>query len=393
MKGRFTQLINTKFGGISQVMALIGLILGTCILLLGVQWLFDLNNITKGDEGNGPFLTVNKPVSFLNSLGGPGVFSAKEIAEIREMDQVLKVAAFRSNEFKLRASVEQLGFASELFFESLPDDMLPEDLPADFQWHLGESTVPILIPKDYIALYNFGFAPSQGLPQVSPGLIEKFSFSLQMMGAARNGQHRGKIVGFTQQVNTILVPERFLTWANEHYSGDAGEKAIRLAVSCQGGQQAQLKDKLDRAGYEIGSSALLNEQASTLLRLAFIGIIGIGILIFLLAVYVANQYRQLVFTGQRENLQRLFEFGQDPSLIFDHMHRRFSQLIFIGLGGGLLLFFCINYLIKSWASQQGFDLSPFPHILVLMIGLLLLALIIFNQKKQLQGFLESCYNK
>lgn len=371
-------------------MALLGLLLGSCLLLFGVQWLFDLGSLSNRGQ-SGPFLTINKPVSFLNSIAGPGTFDAEEMREIKEMEGVNKLAAFKTNQFKLRASVASLGFRSELFFESLPEEMLL-DAPANFKWFPGEKMVPILLPKDYIALYNFGFAPSQGLPQVSPALIEQFSFSLEMEGEARRGIHRGKIVGLSEQLNTILVPNDFLQWANTHYAGVQGDKPTRLAIASESGNVKRLRDELEEAGYELGGHSLINEQIAGLLRLALLGIISIGLLIFLLAVYVAYQYRQLFFTHQKNNLIRLFEFGQDPQLIYTFLNKHFRKVILLGLGGGLLVFILLNFLLKSWMQDQGFVISTYPNLLTLLIGLLLLTLIIINQRKQLQRFLESCYN-
>lgn len=43
------------------------------------------------------------------------------------------------------------------------------------------------------------------------------------MGNGQVKQMKGNIVGFSNRLNTILVPESFMNWANEAYG--AGEKA------------------------------------------------------------------------------------------------------------------------------------------------------------------------
>lgn len=54
-----------------------------------------------------------------------------------------------------------IGFSTYLFFESVPDRFLDVDSQA---WHYepGSRDIPIVIPRNYLNLYNFGFARSQG---------------------------------------------------------------------------------------------------------------------------------------------------------------------------------------------------------------------------------------
>lgn len=53
---------------------------------------------------------------------------------------------------------------SELFFESVPDGFV--DVPLkDWQYREGSKEVPIILPRTYINMYNFGFAQSHSLPK------------------------------------------------------------------------------------------------------------------------------------------------------------------------------------------------------------------------------------
>ena len=53
--------------------------------------------------------------------------------------------------------------STDMFFESVPDEFV--DIKLD-KWHFDESThtIPIIIPRNYLNLYNFGFAQSRSLP-------------------------------------------------------------------------------------------------------------------------------------------------------------------------------------------------------------------------------------
>ena len=91
-----------------------------------------------------------------------------------------------------------------MFFESVPDEFV--DIKLD-KWHFDEAThtIPIIIPRNYLNLYNFGFAQSRSLPKLSEGLMSLIQMDIMMRGNGRVEQYKGNIVGFSNRLNTILV--------------------------------------------------------------------------------------------------------------------------------------------------------------------------------------------
>ena len=86
-------------------------------------------------------------------------------------------------------------------------------------WHIAVSYThrdvykrQIIIPRNYLNLYNFGFAQSRSLPQLSEGVMGMVNLDIRITGVGRTENFKGKIVGFSNRLNTILVPETFMTW-------------------------------------------------------------------------------------------------------------------------------------------------------------------------------------
>ena len=104
-------------------------------------------------------------MNFLSTLGAKATFSAEEIGELQGLGPVQSIGSFSSNQFKVGAASAALGFYTELFFEAVPDEFLDVQ-PAGCFWESGKDEVPIILSRDYLALYNFGFAASQGLPKI-----------------------------------------------------------------------------------------------------------------------------------------------------------------------------------------------------------------------------------
>ena len=121
-----------------------------------------------------------------------------------------------------------LYFSTEMFFEAVPDQYI--DVDSD-KWYFNpdNTEIPIIIPRNYLNLYNFGFAQSQGLPKLSEEMATALQLEIQLQGAEISETKTGRVVGFSNRLNTILVPETFLTWANHRF---APEKTAEPASHC-----------------------------------------------------------------------------------------------------------------------------------------------------------------
>lgn len=51
-----------------------------------------------------------------------------------------------------------------------------------------------------------------------------------MRGNGRVEQYKGNIVGFSNRLNTILVPQSFMKWANENFAPGAEAQPSRLII-------------------------------------------------------------------------------------------------------------------------------------------------------------------
>ena len=146
---------------------------GMVIVLLSIQFYQDVASVfTEGDSFmKKDYIIVSKKVSTLGSfVGKSSTFSASEIEEIEEQPFTKGVGEFTPSQFKVSAGVgmEQLGLnlSTAMFFESVPNRYVDVNLD---EWHFepGQAEVPIILPRNYLNLYNFGFAQSRNLPQIS----------------------------------------------------------------------------------------------------------------------------------------------------------------------------------------------------------------------------------
>lgn len=135
---------------------------GMAIVLLSVQFYADVAPVLmRGDSFmKNDYLVVSKRVSTLGTLvGKSNTFSDGDIVDLEEQPFARKVGVFTSARFKVAAGMGMQGMnlSTALFFESVPDDFVDTDLK-DWNFEAGQEEIPIIIPRNYLNLYNFGFA-------------------------------------------------------------------------------------------------------------------------------------------------------------------------------------------------------------------------------------------
>lgn len=99
-------------------------------------------------------------------------FNENDIAKLKQWEEVKSIYPFSANEFKASANGEILFLYTDLYFEGV--DIKAIDVPLteeDFQVRGDE--IPIIISREYLNLYNYGFALNQGLPQISEDFAKK----------------------------------------------------------------------------------------------------------------------------------------------------------------------------------------------------------------------------
>lgn len=302
--------------------------IGLLIVLLGLQFYTDVRSIWQDEDSfmQKDYLVINKQVSGSGLLTGERAsFSADEIADIEKQSWVRKVGRFSSADYRLSASIEQAGrsMSTYMFFESIPSEFVDVDSD-EWGYEEGDNVVPIIISKDYLSLYNFGFASSTGLPQFSETMIGSIPMRLRISSAKGSAELQGRIVGFSNRLNTILVPQEFMDWSNQRYGRTAGARAdpSRLIIDVRSPGDVKIKDYIAEHGYEIAGDKA-NSTASYFLNVATGVVLAIGAVITILSLFVLLLSISLLMQKNRQKMHSLIMLGYE----LKEVGRPYRQLV------------------------------------------------------------------
>ncbi len=335
-------------------------LLGMTIVLLGLQFYRDVKPAFSQEDSflKAEYMVVSKHVAATGILGvsTSGTFSPEEIEDLRHQPFCHSVGAFTASQYKVSCSLGMDGLpamGTEMFFESVPDGYVDTDLD---KWHFSEQQpeIPIILPRTYLAIYNFGFAQSQSLPKISEGVVEMLDLDVRLRGAGRDETLKAHVVGFSSRLNTILVPQDFIQWSNARYAPESNIAPSRLIVEVANPTDDAIATYMQQHGYELEDDKLDAGRATFFLKLVFGIVVSVGLLISLLSFYILMLSVYLLVQKNTEKLRNLLLIGYSPSRISLPY-----QLLTVGMNACVLLIaFVITYVIRGFYMHTLWTMFP-----------------------------------
>ena len=371
------RLILSKQSYLQLSVVVFGTLFGLLMVMSSLQLYKDIKSIVDARKEliSAQFLVVNKPVSILNTLSGnAAVFSEAEIEAFKSLKSVEKVGTFKANRFRAQTGFQfqEKTMMTDMFFESVPDEFL-DVKTREWDWHERDA-VPIILPTDYLNLYNFGFAPSQGLPQISRGTAKLAGLKVVLSGQGKTVEMPGMIAGFTDRINSILVPESFLEYANKNFGNTEDKGVSRLVLLCNDPSDAALTEFLQNGGYETNLEMLKNGKLNALLKMVLHIVLLIGSVIILLAIHGFIQYAQLLISHSTYEIKTLLQLGYKVGAIFRQFMWFYIGLMILVFVAGALGLMYIKHLVNLYMSEKNFEVDATIDPLVLVYGLMLVLL-------------------
>ena len=352
---------------------------GMVIVLLSVQFYKDILPVfTEGDSFiKKDYIIVSKKISTLGTfVGKSNTFSDKEVEDIKAQSFTKEVGAFTPSQFKVSAGMgmEKVGLqmSTDMFFESVPDEFVDVNLD---KWVFSENkpVIPIIIPRNYLNLYNFGFAQSRSLPQLSEGVMGMVNLDIRISGGGHREVFKGNIVGFSNRLNTILVPETFMRWANENFAPGAKSEPSRLIVEVNNPTDDRIAKYFKDKGYDTEDDKLDAGKTTWFLKVIVGIVLSVGLLISVLSFYILMLSIYLLLQKNTTKLENLLLIGYSPAKVaFPY------QLLTLGLNA-IVLILSVGVVLYVRSSYMKLIGKLFPQLdegsmwPAMLVGVLLFA--------------------
>jgi hypothetical protein len=387
-------LLQTGTNAGSRWLSYIGLCLGVLLLLSSIQMFINIQNMLGGNviHKNGyDFISITKKITN-ETVGQPdkNVFHQNEIEELKSKPFIEGIAPLLANEFHMQLSVA--GFLkSDLFLESLKNEFI-DTVPPSFQWNENMQTVPVIVSSDFLEVYNV-FAPGQGLPQFSPATLMQVPLTITCYGQGKQEVFSGQIVALSDRINSVLVPETFLDYANKKFGEIKQTGSSRIFLKTKDANNPELLRFIDSKNYNINKEKTKFGREKRMIQIVFSALGVFGLLVVMLALMLFSFYLQLVIARSRDNLQLLLLLGYSPGWLGRNVSRQFIPvyvlIVFAAIAGTQIIqYFFHGYISKLFDAPE---LSIAIHWSVIAVALVLIFLSIITNFRLVRTLLYKLY--
>lgn len=356
-------------GGRSKLWAaLLAVFIGNVLLLASVMVWWNFNELLYGkdqtDSLGSTFVIIGKRVTNTNlGITGATQFTQTDIDTVNNAAQVQAVGAISSNRFPVWAVLGgEVGMSTDLPLEAVPDSFL-DKLPEDWKWQPGQRSLPIIMSSQFLDLYNYVFAPSQNLPQLSESSVKSIALSVKAGPPDRAEVYSAHVVGFSDRINSVMVPQSFIDYGNEKFAtpGD-NKKPSQLILKVKDPSDKHFTDFINRRDYTTNSQNLrwskmreIVEVVTSVTGVLAILLTGIGALVFVLFI-------ELTIAKAGASLTLLKELGYSPAKLSGFMLGRFVPLVVIILLVSGAAAAGAQYVAAGMAKEKGLLLHTMPGI-------------------------------
>ena len=346
--------------------ALLALCIGTTLLLLSVMIWWNFRELLYGKNQNdtlgSTFLIIGKKVTEQNmGVANATIFSPEDVDSLRQAPEVLDVGVITSNHFPVYAMMGgKLGFATDLPLECVPDNFI-DKMPEEWKWQPGSINLPIIVSSQFLDIYNYVFAPSQGLPQLSEGSVKTLALNLKVGSGDRVETFTAHVVGFSDRIGSVLAPKSFIDYGNQRY-GRPGEQEApsQLIIKAKDPSDTKFGAYLQRHDYNTNSQNLRWSKIRAIVEVVATGtgflamlLMGIGTLVFILFI-------ELTIARAQQSLTLLLQIGYSPHSLSKFMIRRFMPMVLGTAAAAMIITIAGQYVTSVAVQSQGLVLPVMP---------------------------------
>lgn len=360
------------------LIAVIGSFLGITFLITSIHYLIKVSEFGRGSEILGPnTLIVQKKVNSGAILGiAKTDFSESEIENMKKEKFISDVKPVLSNNFDVSFQTDDPHvpyFRSDVFIQTVDPSFL--DVKSDkWKWEEGDTLVPIILPRDFLVMLNT-FMSANGIPQVSDELAMEIQFKFTISSNDRKEFFGATIIGFTNEIPAILVPQSFMEYGNIHFSLGEEKKITQIMIAGEEKEFGLVEEYLVKHGLESKNSQMVVGRLKSIISTLIIVILGISVIAVFVSCLVLIQYLQLLMSRNAYEVRTLLRIGYHPTTIVRTFFKYFIQIFGIISGIGLAVFYLFKLYLDKTFSDGGLALGT--SISTFSLASLLIAFVLF----------------
>lgn len=370
------KLIRTASGRTRFIMAIIGLSVALLLILSAVQLQVNYNDLLHNktnQDSIANFLVLNKVLN--NKTYGSTTLNEDEISKLKQQPFIDDVGILTPSRYKasVQSYSDRFPFYTEIAFESVPASFI-DVTSKEWEWDTNSDLIPMIAPNMFLDFYNFQFSFSQNLPQLTQDVVKMIVFKVTINTAKGPVSFNGRVVGFSDRITSLLVPQEFMDYANKNYSINQDTKPSRVVIRTKDpGNPALVKYLHDNNLTTDADKTRFSKYRQIVNMVVNISWVT-GAVMLLFALLVFTLFIQLTIASCKEEIQLLITLGAAPKQLQQFLMKQFfpSNIIIVIIS--MLLISILQYIAYQFLQTQYIFINRFTSIYTLgtALGILII---------------------
>ncbi len=348
------KLIRTASGRSRFLFAIIGLSVAMLLILASVQIQANYNDLLHSktnQDSIANFLVLNKILSDQNI--GATALTEKDIDDLKKQPFVESVGLLSPGRFKasIQSNSSRFPFYTDISFESAPNDFI-DVTSKDWKWEESMSFVPVIVPNMFLDFYNFQFSFSQNLPQLTQQVVKMIVFKINVYGPNGIVSFNGRVVGFSDRISSLLVPQEFMNWGNVRFGKNQDTKPSRVIIRTKDPGNPKLIDYLREKNLTTDADKTRFSRYRQVVELV-VTISGItGVLMLAFALLIFSLFIQLTIASCKDEIILLITLGASPKQLRKFLIQQFFPPNIFIISGAILIISILQYYLYHKLGEQ-----------------------------------------
>ncbi|MDP1811032.1 MAG: ABC transporter permease [Sediminibacterium sp.] len=368
------KLIRSGAGRNRFALAITGLSVAMLLILAAVQIqsnYHDLLHSKTNQDSIANFLVLNKILTDQNM--GATALSDSDINDLKQQPFVESVGLLSPGRFKasIQSYSDRFPFYTDIAFESVPKDFI-DVAGKDWIWKENQQLVPVIVPNMFLDFYNFQFSFSQNLPQLTQQVVKMIIFKINLYGPDGIVSFNGQVVGFSDRISSLLVPQEFMEWANNRFGKNKDTKPSRVIISTKDPGNPILVQylKAKNLSTDADKTRFSRYRQVVDLVVTISGITGVIMLAFALLIF--SLFIQLTIVACKEEIILLITLGASPKQLRKFLMKQFFPVNVLIVLVSIGIIAILQYAVHHQLLSRHIYVNALPSYTVLIAALTVL---------------------
>jgi hypothetical protein len=380
MNSLLKKIIKAGVGRFRFIMATVGLGVALLLILLAVQTQADFNDLLYGkynESETADFLVINKAITQEAQASKNNAFTTAEIDNLKQQPFAKSVGLLNAARFSVKAESysDMFPFRSDLYFEAVPDEFI--DVKNDsWKWAPGQQDLPIIIPSFFLDMYNTGMASTrEDLPLLNLDLIKLIPVKIILDGNGKHAELTGHVVGLTDRINSILIPQNFMDFANQTYGYKEAQKITRMIVKTSDPSDPRLVSYLENNNLNTNADKTRFGKVRKAVDIVVSIVSSFGVIMLLFALLVFSLFIQLTIASTKTEIELLITLGASPGQLGKFLMKQFFPVNVLIMLVCLGLIAVLQYIAWQFLKKQNMFVSPYISLNTIGAAVAVLAMV------------------